>query len=127
MTRVSVLFSGCLAVLLCTGCAAHESGVQTLPSEPFSGHLTEAGDGTWFTPCAVTDNTAKMWVTFIGAAVDQAQRAKSSGVLASGQSAYVRLSAARTDERLAGPGGPALLVRDIAEIRAARADDCAGK
>ena len=89
--------------------------------------LIAAADGTWFTPCATAPGGAKWWVTFTGASVQQADGAKASGLLATGERAFARLSAARTDEQRVGPGGPALLVRDILEIRAARHDDCAGK
>jgi hypothetical protein len=46
------------------------------------------------------------------------------GLLAMNERAFGHWRAFRTDERLVGPGGPALLVRDIFEIRAPREDDC---
>jgi hypothetical protein len=89
----------------------------------FSGHVTTSESGTWFTPCGSAPESAKWWVTYTGTSLEQAARAKASGLLGTDRT-FVRWSAARTDERRIGPGGPALLVRDIVEVRAPRADDC---
>lgn len=116
----------CVALLVfCAACAAHQADVQSLPSETFSGHVTTSESGAWFTPCGSAPESPKWWVTYIGTSVEQAARAKASGLLGS-ERTFVRWSAARTDERRVGPGGPALLVRDILEVRAPRADDCTG-
>lgn len=125
MIRNSLLVSCCSALLL-GGCAAHQMDSQRLPVEMFSGHVTRSPTGVWFTPCASSDPSAKWWVTWTGTSVEQAERAKASGLMADGERAFVRWRASRTDERTVGPGGPALLVREILEIRAPRADDCAG-
>jgi invasion protein IalB len=111
------------AVTLIAGCAAHEVNTQKTPAEPFSGHVSVSADGgAWFTRCGDAAGS-KLWVTFTEKSVEQAQRAKAAGLLGSDPT-FVRWMASRTDGRQVGPGGPALLVRDIAEVRAPRADDC---
>ena len=111
------------ALLVAVACATGSAGVVQLSVEPFSGHVTTTESGTWFTPCGSADSV-RWWVTFVDASVRQAEQAKKSGQLANNQRAFVRWRASRTDDRVAGPGGPALLVRDIFEIRAPRASDC---
>jgi hypothetical protein len=120
--RRRVLTALCF-LLLTWACATHRADVAQLPIETFSGHVTMTPKGTWFTPCG-SAGTARWWVTYVDAAVAQAENAKASGRLTSGERLFVRWRASRTDERLAGPGGPALLVRDIFELRAARSADC---
>jgi hypothetical protein len=115
----------CFLGLVSGACAAHHLELQDLPSEPLAGHVTADAAGTWFTPCGSAPEAARWWVTLTGASVQQMERAKSSGLLAAGGRTFVRWSAARTDGRHIGPGGPALLVRDITEVRAAGANDCA--
>jgi hypothetical protein len=116
----------CCVGLLSGACAAHRVELQDMPSETFAGHATADATSTWFTPCGTAPGAAKWWITFTGASVSQVERAKGSGLLAAGQRTFVRWSGARTDERHIGPGGPALLVRDILEVRAAGPDDCRG-
>ncbi len=117
--RYAWLVSWSFVALLAAGCAARPVERQNLPSELLSGHVTASTTGTWYTPCAAAADASRMWVTFTGDSVQQAERARASGLLANGTPAFVRLTASRT-------GGSALVVRDIAEIRAPRADDCAG-
>ena len=119
-----MLMSACAALLL-GACAASTMDTQQLPVEIFSGHVTAGPTGVWFTPCAAAADSVKWWVTFTGESVQQAERAKASGLMASGERTFVRWRASRTDERHAGPGGPSLLVREILDIRAPRTDDCA--
>ena len=113
----------CGAFVIATACATSRAPVTQLSVEPFSGHVTTTEKGTWFTPCGSAESV-RWWVTFVDASVRQAEQAKTSGQLAVNQRAFVRWRASRTDDRVAGPGGPALLVRDIFEIRAPRANDC---
>ena len=122
--RHFVLISACLAAVLSSGCAVHSSDVSKLPVEAFSGHILTTAQGTWFTPCGADAASTRWWVTYVDAAVKQSQAARASGQLATGERAFVRWRASRTDERLVGPGGPALLVRDIFEIRPPGPADC---
>jgi len=118
MRRIHIL---AVCVLLAGACASHRPDVPQLTVETFSGHVTTNPEGTWFTPCGSAD--APWWVTYVDASVRQAQEAKTAGLLA-GKRTFVRWRASRTDGRLAGPGGPALLVRDIFEVRGATSNDC---
>lgn len=114
-----------LSVLIFAGaCVARQTDVAQLPVEPFSGHVTTTPTGTWFVPCGSPDDSSRWWVTYVDASVQQAKAAKGKGLLAIDQRTFVRWRASRTDGRLVGPGGPALLVRDIFEIRASTTDDC---
>jgi len=119
--RVAVLL---FFASVCVSCAARQVEPSQLPVEPFSGHVTTTAEGSWFTPCGSADSV-RWWVTYVDASVRQSGEAKKKGLLATGQRTFVRWRASRTDERLVGPGGPALLVRDIFEIRAAKSNDCA--
>jgi hypothetical protein len=113
-----------LIVILSGACAARQGELPPLAVEPFSGHVTTTPDGTWFVPCGSAAGSQRWWVTFVDASVRQAADAKKAGFLTINQRTFVRWRASRTDERLTGPGGPALLVRDIFEIRAPSANDC---
>jgi hypothetical protein len=112
-----------VAVLALSGCAARYPSPAELPSEQFSGHLTRSGDGYWFQRCNAPADSL-WWVTFVGESVNQLERRRERGAWTPGQRAFVRWDAALTDERHVGPGGPALLVRNIIDIRAASAADC---
>jgi hypothetical protein len=81
--RVSVC-----AVVGAAGCAARQVDVSRLPSEVMSGHVTTSATGAWFTPCA--PGSSKWLVTFMEASIQQAERAKGSGLLANGEATYVR-------------------------------------
>lgn len=111
--------------LVAAGCSVRVNGTDAgnIPSQPFAGHLTSTERGYWFQQCGTPEN-ARYWVTFVGASVGQIEEARKAGRYTTGQRAFVRWSAAVTDERLVGPGGPALLVRNIDELRAPRTDDC---
>ena len=117
--RLAVLLACSLAI----GCATTQADIPSLPIEPFSGHVITTANGTWFTPCGSSDSV-RWWVTYVDASVRQANDAKKNGLLALDERAFVRWRASRTDDRLVGPGGPALLVRDIFEIRAPKPNDC---
>ena len=113
----------CGALVMAGACASSRAPVTQLSVEPFSGHVIATDTGTWFTPCGSAESV-RWWVTFVDASVRQAEQAKKSGQLAVNRRAFVRWRASRTDDRVAGPGGPALLVRDIFEIRAPGSNDC---
>jgi hypothetical protein len=119
VVKVFLLF----LLAVCGACASRQVDTNRLPVEPFVGHVTTTDDGSWFTPCGAAA-TERWWVTYVDTSVRQARDAKAKGLLAPGQRTFVRWRASRTDERLVGPGGPALLVRDIFEIRAPADGDC---
>lgn len=110
----------CLVTL---GACAGGMEITQLPVEPFAGHVLTTAKGSWFTPCGAEGGT-RWWVTYVDDAVRQVREAKSSGAFADNERTFVRWRASRTDEKVVGPGGPALLVRDIFEIRPPGDDDC---
>lgn len=106
-------------------CAGYQSGIDELPPFEFTGHFTVSERSSWFVPCEASESTpARYWVTLVGDAVGQVQAARAAGQLTDGEPSVVRWWASVTDERHVGPGGPALLVRRVMEIRPARAADC---
>lgn len=108
-----------------SACARYQSGIDDLPVAEFTGHFTVSDRSSWFVPCAASDSTpASHWVTLVGDAVGQVRAARAAGQLTDGEPSVVRWWASVTDERHAGPGGPALLVRRVVEIRPASAADC---
>ena len=113
--------TACALAILTAACAAHQGQMPQLTVEPFAGHVTTTANGTWFVACGSSD---RWWVTYVDASVRQSAEARKAGHLANNQRAFVRWRASRTDEKVVGPGGPALLVRDIFEIRAPKAGDC---
>jgi hypothetical protein len=113
----------CVLLLTSSGCAARQLDAGQLPSEEFAGYLVDSGDGNWFEPCG-DEAGPRWWVTFVDEAVRQVELARDAGRFAAGERHFVRVVAARTDERHVGPGGPALLVRNILELRPPRPDDC---
>ncbi|HVL66800.1 MAG TPA: hypothetical protein VM364_06005 [Vicinamibacterales bacterium] len=123
MSRLVVMVGLGVLAVLASACAARTTGPTQLPVELFAGHVVRDDSGTWFTPCGA-GGSERWWVTFVDAAVSQARTAPASDQLVSGGRSFVRWRASRTDERLVGPGGPALLVRDIIEIRSPGASDC---
>lgn len=110
-------------LLASTGCAARQPDAGQLPSEEFAGYLVDSGDGNWFQRCS-DEAGSRWWVTLVDEAVRQVELARDSGRFAAGERHFVRVVAARTDQRHVGPGGPALLVRNILELRPPRPDDC---
>ena len=113
------------------GCAGALSGGPAsndqLPVQEYVGHYTQGKDGSWFVPCPGTDSTLRFWVTFTGAAVEQYNTARADGRAVTDQPSFVRIRAAATDERHVGPGGPALLVREIRELRPSGLNACGGE
>jgi hypothetical protein len=104
-----------------TGCAAasFQPSIADLPSRELKGHLITTERAYWFQPCDSEPGT-RWWVTFTGTSVDRLEQAKVSGEIRAGTTSFVRWNAALTDERFVGPGGPALLVREIMETRRLR-------
>ena len=117
----------CSAAVLAAACSARQGEIPKLTVEPLAGHVTTTATGTWFVPCGAAEGASRWWVTYVDASVRQAEQARKEGLLALNQRTFVRWRASRTDEKLVGPGGPALLVRDIFEIRAPKPGDCTGQ
>ena len=131
LTRGHEAYSGrvahaCLAVLLflLAGCAARTTGAAALPDHELSGHLLTTENGSWFRACGADPESALVWVTFTGRSVGQIGAARVNGIGLVGDTVFVRWRAAPTDESLVGPGGPALLVRGISEVRPVDESDC---
>ena len=120
---LAYLSSASLLILL-SGCAARTTGAAALPDREFAGHLLTMDKGNWFRPCESESYRSLLWVTFTDASVGQIEAVRSDGIAVAGDTAFVRWRAALTDERMVGPGGPALLVRHIVEVRPAGKDDC---
>lgn len=122
--RIPMVVPFLIATTYGAGCAARQSGPAELPAEEFAGHVTSTEQGNWFEPCAEIAGSRRLWVTYTDKSVKQIQEARVAGLMVAGERYFVRWSAAVTDERQVGPGGPALLVRTIAEVRPAAAADC---
>jgi hypothetical protein len=110
------------ALFLLTGCAARAPDPAELPAQEFAGHLTIAEGEYWFEPCSRRGE--RWWVTLTDRSIDQVRSALADGRIADGGRAFVRWMAALTDERLIGPGGPALLTREVLELRRPGDADC---
>lgn len=121
--QYTYLLSGLLLVLQ-AGCAARTTGAAALPDREFVGHLLTMEGANWFRPCEAGPDAPLFWVTFTDESVRQIEAARSEGRALVGDTAFVRWRAALTDERMVGPGGPALLVRDITEVQRADRGDC---
>jgi hypothetical protein len=111
-----------VAVLCTVGCSARGPELSELPVQEFAGHLTATADAYWFRPCTAAEE--RWWVTLTDRSVGQVRAALDEGRINRSSPAFVRWRAALTDERVVGPGGPALLVREVLEIRSAGAADC---
>jgi len=118
---------GCLAVALgFSGCATQSKSLSDLPTQEFTGYYTSAPDQSWFHASESADGTARMWVTFTGQAVAQVEHARTAGQFLPGHRYFVRWRAAVTTSGEVGPqgpGSPALLVRELLELRPAPASD----
>lgn len=118
-----------LSVLLLAGCAMHGTSLATLPAEEWRGHYAASDKASWFRPCGAVASDSSWWVTITGDAVEQMSRARLSGQFRQGVEYFVRWNAAKTTSGEVGPRGPgkpALLVRNVLELRAASDSDCAG-
>ena len=113
------------ALVFSSGCATSTSGPSALPDRVFTGHLITAERANWFRPCGAEAQDPFLWVTFTDRSVAQIAAARADGVALVGDTAFVLWRAVETDERMVGPGGPALLVRDITVVRPAGSGDCA--
>jgi hypothetical protein len=119
-----------LSIVAAGGCASAPSSLERLatqPAEEFRGHYTFGSGGSWFVRCGAAPADSAWWVTITGAAVAQVDEARRGGRLVDGRAAYARWRAVVTlggEVGPRGPGVPALLVREVLELRAPRADDC---
>jgi hypothetical protein len=117
-----------VAVGLCA-CAGRDPSLDDQPSREFAGHYSAAEGGSWFRPCDISPTEAAGWVTFTGRSVEQMQAERAAGHFTDGPSYFVRWRASVTYDGEVGPRGPgkpALLVRELLELRPASDDDCAG-
>ena len=117
-----------LAVVTATAaCSSRRPDLGDLPTREVTGHLTGGRDANWFRPCVLAPADSAWWVTFTDRAVVQRDTLRRSGRLPDGQSRFVRWLAAVTrggEVGPRGPGAPALLVRDILEVRVPGPGDC---
>jgi hypothetical protein len=111
-------------VLLTAACAARGPQPGDLPAQEYSGHLVRTAQGSWFEPCTGAPAGERWWVVFTERSVAQIQTAALDGRMHPGERTFVHWRAAPTDESVAGPGGTALLVREILELRPAADGDC---
>lgn len=115
--------------LIMSGCAGRMSAIEVLNSQPaqeYRGHYTVGPDGSWFQPCGVNSPDAALWVTVIDRAAAQVDTARRAGRLVDGRPSFVRWRAVFTSGGEVGPPGRgALLVREVLELRAHAATDCA--
>lgn len=128
MSWVRSILAVVVIVSWVAGCAGALSGGPAsndhLPVREYVGHYTQGTGGSWFVPCPGTDSTPRWWVTLTGRAVEQYSAARADGRAVADTPSFVRIRAAATDERHVGPGGPALLVREVSQLRPAEAGDC---
>lgn len=131
MTRCnrSRLVSTFAAAVMAAGCASATSleRLATQAPEEFLGHYTTGSGGSWFRRCGAAPADSAWWATITGDAVAQVEEARRAGRLVEGRPAYVHWRAVLTlggEIGPRGPGVPALLVREVVELRAPRADDC---
>ena len=125
--RNAALVLGAAAGLAVGGCATHRVPDSELPAQELTGHYVSGPGESWFSPCSAAPGDASWWVTVTGGAVEQFDRARSAGQIASKQRYFVRWrSAVTTAGEIGprGPGAPALLVRELIELRPAADDDC---
>lgn len=105
-------------------------GMESLPVRELRGHFTSGPGASWFRPCGATAADAAWWVTVTDRAVGQVAAARDERRLRDGIEVYVRWRAAVTTGGEVGPrgeGAPALLVREVLELRTAGAEDCAAE
>ena len=130
LERSLVLVSiGLAMALILGGCATHKESFSDLPVRELAGHYTPGSGESWFRVCGAAEGDPPWWVTFTEHSVAQADQARASGHLLPGQSYFVRWRAAVTTKGEVGPQGPgtpALLVREVLELRPAGDDDCEG-
>lgn len=129
-TRIRLALALTFAAAAGGACAAGASSLERLatqPAEEFSGHYTGGAGGSWFRRCGAAPADSAWWVTITGAAVEQVTEARRDGRLLDGRPVFVRWRAVLTlggEVGPRGPGAPALLVREVLELRAPGGDDC---
>jgi hypothetical protein len=112
------------------GCATNKMPLSDLPAQELAGHYVSGTGESWFTPCGAAPADGSWWVTLTGQAVERIEQARAAGQLVPGQRYFVRWRAAVTTDGQIGPRGPglpALLVREVLELRAASDNDCVGR
>jgi len=125
--RHAALVLWAAAGLAVGGCATHRVPLSDLPARELAGHYVSGPGESWFSPCSADPGDASWWVTVTGRAVEQLDKVRSAGQLVPRERYFVRWMAAVTTEGdigPRGPGAPALLVRDLLELRPAADDDC---
>lgn len=118
------------AIPALTGCALRQTtsidALQQQPAREFRGHYT-VGNGSWFVPCGAPAADGAWWVTVTGLAASQTDRARRDGQLPANTPTFVRWRGVETSSGEVGPRGPgkpALLIREVVELRPRRDDDC---
>lgn len=130
LTRLALLVA---ATAMAGACASAPSSLERLAMqapEEFRGHYTVGPEGSWFRPCGAAAGDSAWWATITGDAVGQVADARRDGHLVEGRPAYAHWRAVLTrggEVGPRGPGAPALLVREVLAMRAARPDDCAAR
>jgi hypothetical protein len=112
-------------VQLLAGCAGSHQDIDALPSIELAGTFTKGEGASWLVPCGAKADDAKVWITFTGAAVDQAEQARADGRLAPDRPVFLRAKGVRTNS--VGPNGNGFLVREVVELRQVGAQDCTGR
>lgn len=126
-TIVKLVSVGLAAGLILGGCATHKQSFSDLPVRELAGHYVGGPGESWFRVCGAAESDRPWWVTFTERSVAQVDQAREAGQLFPGQSCFVRFRAAVTtagEVGPQGPGTPALLVREVLELRPAADDDC---
>ncbi|HEY0970334.1 MAG TPA: hypothetical protein VGE02_05090 [Gemmatimonadales bacterium] len=116
-----------LALMATTACAGRRPDLGQLPTRDVSGHYTGGRGGSWFRPCGIASTDSAWWVTFTDRAVVQRDSLRSVGALPDGERRFVRWLGAVTEGGEVGPrgrGAPALLVREILDVRPPSSGDC---
>lgn len=131
MTRPSApLLALVCASLALPACAARQvtsmDALLAQPAREYRGHY-DIASGSWFTPCGAPAADGAWWVTVTGRSATQADEARRAGRLTAAAPVFVRWLGVETlggEVGPRGPGKPALLVREIVELRARTPDDC---
>lgn len=115
------------ALLGTTACTSRHLDLGQLPTRDVTGHYTGSRGQSWFRPCGLAPSDSAWWVTFTDRAVIQRDSLRRAGALPDGERRFVRWLAAVTESGRVGPrgpGAPALLVREIIDVRPPTAGDC---
>lgn len=121
LPALAMLTAGCGGRLSPAAAPARERETE------YRGHYTRGAAGSWFTPCGAAVGDSAWWVTATGGSGAQLEAAKAAGRLVDGTPSYVHWRAVLTRTGEVGPrgrGAPALLVRDVLEVRARTSGDC---